>query len=494
MPTPLAPINVLQRTHLLDTYLTTIANSGLHPLSQAVGYCLRRTILEHTSLDADVLAIEGMSGRKYRMFINQLIGSIANPRYLEIGVWQGSTLCSAIHKNKVRALAIDNWTEYGGPAREFFANLARFRGDADVSFLEADFRAVDYSRLEKFNVYMFDGPHEEKDQYDGLALVQPALDDHFIFIVDDWNWPGVRQGTRKAIETLGLQLDFVAEIRTTLDDTQPAHQKQFSDWHNGYFLAACSKAHHLQPLLSAHRPVVGALDTPFRHQAAHPEARRESMNIHSFLTDLGLHEPYAGLDIQNARLDLQGWGSDHHFFQTVVGRTKPKLIIEVGTWKGASAINMARSALLLEPEAIVLCVDTWLGSNEVLWSDPEMRTLLQLEHGRPSVYRQFLANVILQDLTNTVFPLPMTSVAAAELLRRFRIQADLIYIDAGHGEYEVYGDLQNYWSLLRPSGILFGDDYDTAWQGVVRAVNRFAAETGLLLETDHGKWAITKPS
>src|SRR4051812_15784525 len=98
-----------------------------------------------------------MSGRKYRTFINNLIGALPDARYLEIGVWMGSTLCSAIYMNKVRALAIDNWSQFGGPAARFFSNLATYKGDASVSFLDTDFRAIDFSTVGKFNVYLFDG-------------------------------------------------------------------------------------------------------------------------------------------------------------------------------------------------------------------------------------------------------------------------------------------------------------------------------------------------
>jgi hypothetical protein len=44
-------------------------------------------------------------------------------------------------------------------------------------FIEDDFRKINYTDIGKFNVYLFDGPHDEEDQYDGIALAQPALDD-----------------------------------------------------------------------------------------------------------------------------------------------------------------------------------------------------------------------------------------------------------------------------------------------------------------------------
>ena len=68
--------------------------------------------------------------------------------------------------------------------------------------LTADFRAVDFNGLGRFNVYLFDGPHERDDQYDGVKLAQPALDEEFVLIVDDWNWPAVRAGTLDAVRDL----------------------------------------------------------------------------------------------------------------------------------------------------------------------------------------------------------------------------------------------------------------------------------------------------
>lgn len=217
-------------------------------------------------------------------------------------------------------------------------------------------------------------------------------------------------------------------------------------------------------------------------------------SIEAMLKAIGQDQPYDGFESKKLPLDLQGWSSDHPYFPTLVSMTKPKQIIEVGSWKGASAINMARHALALNSDAKVLCIDTWLGSNEALWTDPKLRELLLIENGYPTMYRQFLSNIIHERLTQSIFPLPMTSISAAETLAKYRVQAELIYIDGAHGEYEVYGDLIHYWPLVLPGGILFGDDYWSTWPGVIKAVNRFAYETGLGLETSAGKWFFVKPT
>jgi hypothetical protein len=184
-----------------------------------------------------------MSGRRYRETINRLLRAVESPRYLEVGSWMGSTLCAAIHGNPaVSALAIDNWSQFGGPRERFLLNLARHAPQAAaISFLTMDFRSVPFSALGPFNVYLFDGPHEREDQRDGLALALPGLDREFIFIVDDWNWPHVRAGTMDAVMGLGIDVLDSVEIRTTLDNSHPADSglavDEASDWHNGYFLA-----------------------------------------------------------------------------------------------------------------------------------------------------------------------------------------------------------------------------------------------------------------
>ena len=84
-----------------------------------------------------------MSGQKYRTFINLFVHSSPNPRYLEVGSWAGSTAVSALYGNQVKAVCIDNWSQFGGPRDKFFANIAMaLSPEIDFSFLEQDFRTA----------------------------------------------------------------------------------------------------------------------------------------------------------------------------------------------------------------------------------------------------------------------------------------------------------------------------------------------------------------
>lgn len=197
-----------------------------------------------SKLPPEVLAMPGMSGRRYRHFVNNLVAEV--PSYMEIGTWAGSTLCSAVYGNEATALAVDNWSGFGGPAEHFFRYLAQFKGSSRVSFLDRDFHKIDYGKLastfDPFSVYLFDGPHDWDSQYIGLTRVQPMLARHYVQIVDDWNFSDVRTATMKAIDDLGLQINLRIEVRTTLNDEHaPEPIGENSDWHNGVFIAVLSR-------------------------------------------------------------------------------------------------------------------------------------------------------------------------------------------------------------------------------------------------------------
>ena len=222
-------------------FISLQGNFSAHPAGVLLKRCLDWAVANVGGPPDFVRAIDGMSGQKYRNFINNFVRAHPDARYLEIGSWQGSTAAAALTGNSVKALCIDNWSQFGGPKSTFLANIERVRSqspDVDFRFIENDFRRVDYTSLGRFNIFLFDGPHDEPDQYDGIMSARPALEKSFILIVDDWNWRQVRLGTFRAIRDAGYAIESSIEIRTTRDNTHaPVHGKN-SDWHNGYFIAA----------------------------------------------------------------------------------------------------------------------------------------------------------------------------------------------------------------------------------------------------------------
>lgn len=213
-----------------------------HPYVDVVKESLDKASKYESQLTELVLDMEGMSGKMYRHFINNTISSISDARYLEVGCWKGSTLCAAIFNNNITAYAIDDFSTDGGPKEEFNQNVKSCIDasdetlNIDVNFEENDYRKVNYTEIGKYNVFLYDGLHEEHDQYDGVVLPYDNLDDVFILIVDDWNWDGPQKGTKRAIEDLNLEVLYSVEIEGAGCNGYGA-----SDWHNGYFIGVLKK-------------------------------------------------------------------------------------------------------------------------------------------------------------------------------------------------------------------------------------------------------------
>jgi hypothetical protein len=191
--------------------------------------------------------------------------------------------------------------------------------------------------------------------------------------------------------------------------------------------------------------------------------------------------------------DISGWNGLSSVFAKLISETKPSLIIEVGTWKGQSAINMANFIKKNKYQTKILCIDTWLGALE-FWDSlahtPERNLLLK--NGYPQIYYQFLSNVIHAQVEDIILPFPNTSDTAYRYLINKKIKSELIYIDASHEEEDVYRDVSNYYNMLSFGGIIFGDDYNN-WIGVNKSIRKFCQEKNLSFEVlENNYWIIRR--
>jgi predicted O-methyltransferase YrrM len=206
-------------------------------------------------------------------------------------------------------------------------------------------------------------------------------------------------------------------------------------------------------------------------------------------------DPFAGFPAQKYQLDLQGWRSSHRYLSEAVEETKAKVVIEIGVWKGSSVATLAQCLKARHSSGVVIAVDTWLGSSEH-WLRDQWFDHLGNEHGRPTMQRQFMANMVKSELQDYVVPLPLDSLNAAMVISGNNIVADVIHLDGAHHYSSVLADLEAWWPLLRPGGILIGDDYDPHWLGVVRAFNEFFGALGIDPgeEVENVKCRIRKPA
>lgn len=182
----------------------------------------------------EILEYKGMTGIKTRHLYNNL-SSMSNIKYLEIGTWYGSSSISAMYKNTIRGTFIDNWSQFGGDSNVFRNTIEKFTTPpASYKLIESDCWEVDTNTLGTFNVYLYDGGHTEEDHYKSLTYYINNMEHIFLFIVDDYNWPEVRDGTFKAIQDLKLKIIFRHEIFMSPDDLKNMPNHKGNDtWWNG---------------------------------------------------------------------------------------------------------------------------------------------------------------------------------------------------------------------------------------------------------------------
>jgi predicted O-methyltransferase YrrM len=131
--------------------------------------------------------------------------------------------------------------------------------------------------------------------------------------------------------------------------------------------------------------------------------------------------------------------------------SKHRRILEIGSWKGRSAIAMAENT-----SGLVYCVDTWSGHLEAS------------EHFSAECFMDFLKNT---KSFNNIIPIPLESSHVAAIMKPFGMHLDMIFIDGRHDYEGVVADISNWSPLLVEGGILCGHDYGHSdWPDVARVV------------------------
>jgi predicted O-methyltransferase YrrM len=174
-----------------------------------------------------------------------------------------------------------------------------------------------------------------------------------------------------------------------------------------------------------------------------------------------------------------GWYPHGPRFERLIKEHKVKNVLEVGSWLGSSTRHLAT---LVPENGKVFAVDHWQGSEEHLQMD--VRDWL------PTLYQQFLSNVIHAGLTDKIVPIRMTSLEAAKKLQEADLHIDLVYIDGAHDYISVYNDLCAWYPYIAEEGIMTGDDWH--YGDVQQAVTRFAEENHLKIVFDNNFWMFER--
>lgn len=196
-------------------------------------------------------------------------------------------------------------------------------------------------------------------------------------------------------------------------------------------------------------------------QSLHGENIWESPDLHRHLGNLGLESDTPVV-----------WGSSLRFINELINRTMPRLVLEVGVFRGSTSIRMAKlmdKTRGLE-ESFIISMDTWLLDLRFAWKDAWLQTNRSQRHkrkgyftntylaGASQMYYVFLANCLATKTSHRIVPLPTASANGALALIAHRLRPSLMYIDASHANPDAFIDYENFFNILAPGGIMAVDD------------------------------------
>jgi hypothetical protein len=186
----------------------------------------------------DVLGVDGFSSEKVRTLLNTLVVTVPNARILEVGSYLGSTAVAMCFENDVECIhMVDNHSEFGDTRQPLKTTADRFGLPATIHDLDyfAELPSDVFGGT-KFNVYLYDGPHDEAKHAAELAVAYPHLEERFLYIVDDYSWDHVRRGCNAGLAAIE---DRVTVIKSRAYQSIVTNDR--GGYWNGLLVALCEK-------------------------------------------------------------------------------------------------------------------------------------------------------------------------------------------------------------------------------------------------------------
>lgn len=193
--------------------------------------------LEQSNINNEILNLTGMSSPKIRHFLNKLCENL-NINYLEVGSFQGSTLCSALFNNKInQAFAFENFSEFNNQQNKtiLLQNIEKFKNNTNTILIEDDFFQYSLNNINNIDIYFYDGVHTINHQYLHFNKIRNSLSDVAIILIDDWfcEISKPREASLKAINDFGFNVHLFCEL--------PKNNLDVINYHGGLGIFIVSK-------------------------------------------------------------------------------------------------------------------------------------------------------------------------------------------------------------------------------------------------------------
>jgi len=153
-------------------------------------------------------------------------------------------------------------------------------------------------------------------------------------------------------------------------------------------------------------------------------------------------------------------------FSDICSIVRPSSILEIGSWMGSSAIAWASASSEFQPDSVVYCVDTWLGSVEHYLNRGDSWNIenLALSDYGPTFFDDFLRNIWDSGYQDRIRPFRASSSSALPFFAREGLNFDVVYVDGAHDIHSVLQDVTGALKITSRKGLICGDDF--VWTSV----------------------------
>ena len=185
--------------------------------------------------------VEGLTSNRTKQLVNMLAN--ISTSYLEVGVLNGATFCSALENNTLTAYAVDHWQEQTQAANgstniqsnkeTFVTNVKEFKGNSTIKLFDCDFRQVDLTQIDYIDFMFYDAEHSHNLTSNAVTYFADKFADEAILVFDDANFEGVVSGANEGLEKSGLEIAYSKILMNDIEDP--------TQWWNGLYIVVVKR-------------------------------------------------------------------------------------------------------------------------------------------------------------------------------------------------------------------------------------------------------------
>jgi predicted O-methyltransferase YrrM len=168
--------------------------------------------------------------------------------------------------------------------------------------------------------------------------------------------------------------------------------------------------------------------------------------------------------------EIQGWFGDYQqsVYDFLIDKTpETGTFVEIGAWLGKSSSYLVDNS----GNRNIIIIDSWEGSPNERATNHRLATETDIYE----IFKENMGDRKYQSIRGL----------STEVANQFEDESlDTVFIDATHTYEAVKEDIKVWYPKVKKGGILAGDDYVTAWPGVIKAVKEVLPQHDEML----GRW------